>query len=418
MLIIYFRIPMEKTLKRIILVTAYYPYDKGEQFLETEINYYNNIDLTIMPRFSCDKKKYLPSQVKLDTSIMEKNPKKIKFKYLIKIFTDPHFYKEFSKESFSSVAKLKVFLFAMYRYRMYYEKFDKYFATLDNTSQIIIYTYWHDTASYALQTLKSKYGYKLISRIHGGDLYKERYLFQYLPLKKQFTENIDTLFTITESANTYLKEVYGFNTEKLRLSRLGVKDNKITSEPSKEGKFYIVSCSFLTEVKQVDKLIYAIHELATIHRDISFSWKHIGTGGLFKKLKELAQKELGHLDNIVYEFLGHYPNAKVYDFYQKNPIDVFINVSSSEGVPVSIMEAMSCHIPIVAPDIGGIRDMVENNKNGILLNASYTIQEIVLALENIEFFKKNEVREYSYKVYCAKYDADKNYPIFIKELIN
>jgi glycosyltransferase involved in cell wall biosynthesis len=338
--------------------------------------------------------------------------------YLLKSFKTDIFYKELLLEISFNLKKMKIFLSSMATYQMYYEIFDSYFYNMENLENLVVYTYWNDEATYALQKLKFKYGYKLISRIHGWDLYKERRLFNYMPLKKHFTNNIDALYTITQSANKYLVKTYGFNNSILKLSRLGVEDLSIVSLPSEKNKIHIVSCSFLTEVKRVDKIIKSLEILSDKIHHINFKWSHIGDGVLYEKLLHLAKEKLKDKKNVKFEFLGSIDNQKVYEFYRNNNIDVFINVSQSEGVPVSIMEAMSCHIPIIAPNVGGISDMIEDGKSGILLSKECDIDEIIDAIKQVDFFKNQKIRKRTYKIFLDKYHARKNYSRFIKDLIN
>ena len=124
---------------------------------------------------------------------------------------------------------------------------------------------------------------------------------------------------------------------------------------------------------------------------INIFWTHIGDGCLRKKISAYAQLKLSPLQSISYKFLGAIENKKVYKFYKENPVDVFINVSSSEGVPVSIMEAMSCSIPIIAPDTGGIRDMVIDGQNGILLNSEPSPEIVYNAISRYDLFKLDEI---------------------------
>ena len=193
--------------------------------------------------------------------------------------------------------------------------------------------------------------------------------------------------------------------------------NKISAKISQKNVLSIVSCSFLVEVKQVDKIIRSLKLIATKMSEISFTWTHIGDGVLYDNLILLAKSELSGLENIQYDFVGNYENEQVYEFYKNNPVDLFINVSSSEGVPVSIMEAMSCHIPIVAPDVGGVNDMVVDGYNGILLKSHFTVSDIVLAIKKIEFFKSSKTRDGAYKIFLERYDAKKNYVEFIKDYL-
>ena len=402
-------------MKKVILITSQFPYSGGEQFLETEVGYYNNIELLIMPKVKTESIVTLPKDVILDNFLINNSFKKNKFIYLIKSLKHKIFYKELFSNTFFNIKKIKIFFSSIYMYQMYYEVFDKYFGRTEDTKNCIVYTYWNDEATYALQSLKGKYQYKLISRIHRGDLYKERKVFDYMPLKKQFTKNIDTLYTITQSANTYLEDTYGFNKEILKVSRLGVNDRNIITKNSPPNSLNIVSCSFLTDVKQIDKIIESVKILATQMKDRSFSWVHIGDGPLYNDLVVLAKQELDILDNVKYNFVGNYTNEKVYEFYAEHEVDVFLNVSLSEGVPVSIMEAMSCHIPIVAPNVGGVEDMLVDEYNGFLLSRECLVDEIVVSLKNISFFKDIEIRKNAYKVFLKKYDAEKNYTEFILE---
>lgn len=50
--------------------------------------------------------------------------------------------------------------------------------------------------------------------------------------------------------------------------------------------------------------------------------------------------------------------------------DLFLLTSISEGIPVTFIEAMACHLPIVSTDVGGVKEVVEDGKTGLLAAAS------------------------------------------------
>ncbi len=408
-------------MKQVILVTSSFPYLSGEQFLETEVKYYSqykDVNFTIMPRNKYKEQRKLASNIKVDNYLVDiKQSTFLKIYFLFKSMFTRLFYKELSSHRLFTFKKIKIFLSSMALYQLNYDYMDKYFSDKKNLKDTIIYTYWHDEAAYALQRLKKKYHYKIVSRIHGQDIYQERKICHYMPLKKYFTQNIDKIYTITDSAIKYLHDTYGFNLEIIKLSRLGVNDWGIVSLPNGKDILHIASCSYLTEVKRVDKIITALELLSTKYKNIDFIWSHIGDGYLYDNLVELAHTKLSHLDNIHFDFLGNLDNKEVYKFYKRNKVDVFINVSESEGVPVSIMEAMSCHIPIVAPNVGGISDMIEDGESGFLLSDVCEIDEICNALINSDFFKRKNVRENSYKIFLDKYNAEKNYKAFLEDLM-
>ncbi|RDU37125.1 hypothetical protein DRW41_10605 [Neobacillus piezotolerans] len=88
--------------------------------------------------------------------------------------------------------------------------------------------------------------------------------------------------------------------------------------------------------------------------------KLIGTGELEKRIR-VRVKEL-NLESSV-EFLGSISNVYPY----LNEADIFVLPSLWEGMPISLIEAMGTGVPIVATAVGGIPDMIEDNKTGLLV---------------------------------------------------
>ena len=95
---------------------------------------------------------------------------------------------------------------------------------------------------------------------------------------------------------------------------------------------------------------------------------------------------------------------------------MFINVSESEGTPVSIMEAMSMGIPAMGPCIGGIPELI-TAKSGYLLPEKPTIQEIAEGLERMLVLSKNkDVRINAKRMVEVRFSAKKNYKTFVHEI--
>lgn len=404
---------------KIVLITDSFPFIPGEEFLETELSYWekrDDIKLTIMPKMSTTKVRDIPQDIHLDMRLDIKTiSKQTQLYYLFKMLITPIFYKELNFQLVKTPLALKNIVRSMFYFLFFKERL-KVYLQAHQDEKILFYTYWNTEATYALQFLKKEFkNIKIVSRIHGYDLYQERRDANYMPLKKQFLQGLDKLYAISDKAKIYLDNIYGFNKNIVSVSRLGVKDLNIICNSTDNKTLHIASCSYLVNLKRVDKIIDAIYELSAKKVYEKIVWKHIGDGILKEELLEYASKKFVDT-SIDYEFLGHIENKKIYEFYKNNQIDVFINVSQSEGVPVSIMEAMSCSIPVIAPDIGGISEMIVDGYNGILLTKECSIEEIVKALSKKEFFKALEIRDNSYKVYQEKYNAETNYSNFIKSI--
>ncbi len=118
---------------------------------------------------------------------------------------------------------------------------------------------------------------------------------------------------------------------------------------------------------------------------------------------------------VKYKFLGRIPNKKILEFYDEHKVDCFIMPSENEGLPVSIMEAESAGIPIVATDVGGIREMIDGN--GVLLSSNPSAEDIanaVIRLLSVSDTEKSSMRAKSNEIWKKHFDAKDNSKAFVK----
>ena len=101
------------------------------------------------------------------------------------------------------------------------------------------------------------------------------------------------------------------------------------------------------------------------------------------------------------------------------PYHVFLNVSSSEGVPVSIIEAMSFGIPCIATNVGGTGEIVVDHYNGILLEENFDVETLARHIKEFASMSNNAYQIYrlhARQSYMVGYNADKNYRSFMNLL--
>jgi glycosyltransferase involved in cell wall biosynthesis len=92
--------------------------------------------------------------------------------------------------------------------------------------------------------------------------------------------------------------------------------------------------------------------------------------------KQIEQTGLGNVVAV-------HPTAsdtKKIDFFRE--ADIFIYPSYSEGMPIAVIEAMACGLPVIASKVGGLPDLVKDGFNGILVDAGQPDQ-IECALETL-----------------------------------
>jgi len=187
---------------------------------------------------------------------------------------------------------------------------------------------------------------------------------------------------------------------------------EIKRENTIEKENIIVSVGRLIETKHFDRLVSVFSKLN------ASSWKLVIIGGdsikqnNFIKLKEQI-KELQIEDSVLLE--GYQKNIDEYLLKSK----IFAFMSSSEGFPNVIGEAMSAGLPVIAYDcIAGPGDMIENSRNGFLT----PLFDDDFYLEKLQYLITNEEERESMGVYAKhsikKFDANRicdNYFQFLTE---
>lgn len=409
-------------LVNVILITSAFPFLPGEQFIESEMKFWEqqcDVDLRLIPlSMGSGQKRLTPPNTQLDTRIAELNLPRSATRpdRLIRGLLSKGMLQEFKAEADKALRKAPYMLASVSKIEAYKRAFNSIFPRMNRLDDTLIYCYWHNEACYALQDLKSTYGYRLISRVHRHDLYSNERPHGYMPSKRRYTSNIDALYALSPSAILYLMDEYKFPESRLRKAGLGVLARNISTLPSEEGSLRIVSCSNMVEVKNIEMIVDLLHELSC-DRNLQIHWTHIGTGPLKESIENYCQSVLGNIEHLSYSLAGHFNNEEVFDFYHKSKVDFFVNVSHSEGQPVSIMEALSCSIPVVGPDVGGVSEMLEDGINGILFKHPQTVSDIARRLRSMRFLKDGKYRRAAFDSFSRLFDADKVYPEFIHSIL-
>lgn len=408
----------------LIFITRNYPHEKGEPFIENEISSLNKhfdevLLISSLTSSNPNQTRMTPSDVHIEYNS--------KIPFVIAIMKNCYkslFWKDFFREvkderrilnNFRRIAKCAAFSSVPeVAANNIWEKIKgKDFKVYD---EIVIYSYWfHYTASIALKikTFLDNKNIKVISRAHRYDLYEYADQDNYIPFRNYLLERIDKVVSISDNGEQYLKNKYPDYEQKISCSRLGVPDRGVNPY-EKIKEFHIVSCSRLESVKRVDLIIDILSKLNSNNR---IKWTHFGDGSLFK---DISTKAKGLTDNITPDFKGNKLNEELMEFYKNTHVDLFINVSSSEGIPVSIMEAQSFGIPVIATNVGGTAEIVESGINGYLIEKDFEIELVVNHIQEIMNMSNENcklLRNNSRNLWKQNFNSDKNYKNFINELL-
>lgn len=351
---------------------------------------------------------------------------------ILKTIFDINFYKLiFRKESKIEIAKYfnltKIGLLRL-GYILYYGQFYvnakriiDYEVNLSCDDNIILYSFWFSRGAYTIANYNLKRNSnikKIISRAHRYDLYEDRNKSNYLPFRDFINNNLDELHFISEHGLQYYlnKQENSAQIVKCLISRLGTFNiDRISKKCHLKKQICIASCSAIIPVKRLDLIIDVMSKI-----NIPFTWIHIGTGTDSNKIESYAREKLSSGE---FNFLGHIDNSNILKVYEKYDVDFFINMSDSEGIPVTIIEAMSMGIPVIARNVGGTNEIV-NAETGVLINDVENMDSVMDTINKEVQSRVTDITGYEIKssacinMWNTNYNAFKNYDDFFKRLLN
>jgi len=169
------------------------------------------------------------------------------------------------------------------------------------------------------------------------------------------------MVTISDFNRQYLTNELRLPSNKIKLNRCGVDVSYFSPLKKTRSKTpALVTVARLHPIKGLDCLIKAYNILS--REGLSFQAYIIGDGEDRRKLENLIDRY--QLSNSVV-LLGAKTRSEVRNFLRKGT--VFVLPSYSEGLPTVIMEAFACGLPVIASNITGIPEIVQEDRSGYLV---------------------------------------------------
>jgi glycosyltransferase involved in cell wall biosynthesis len=200
---------------------------------------------------------------------------------------------------------------------------------------------------------------------HGSDLHRDRHLLREKVAEASF------VVPISQYNRDVVEEHCGPSCrERLSIIHCGVDTDVFCPADQAGGRnksatLQILSVGTLHEVKGHKFLIDACHRLKD--RGIDFECNVVGDGPDFESLtKQISQLALS--DHV--HLLGQRTRQQIVGLMHEADVLVAPSVPSQsgrrEGIPVVLMEAMACGLPVVASDLSGIPELVDHEASGLL----------------------------------------------------
>lgn len=208
----------------------------------------------------------------------------------------------------------------------------------------------------------------------GGDLSTRLLRFTY----KRILEDADTIIVYSKRMMPELEGIFALSLKRSKIVEIrNAVDSGEHTERIDNNKI-ILSVGRIHPLKRFEDIISAIPHIKEKIPDIQL--QIIGTvesESYLNKLKDLIDS-LKCRENV--SFIGSVPHNQLMTYYRK--ACVFAIMGKNEGIPRSLLEAMSCALPTVAAPNSGIPDVIQDGKNGFLVenNDSKKLAKTILKI--------------------------------------
>jgi colanic acid/amylovoran/stewartan biosynthesis glycosyltransferase WcaL/AmsK/CpsK len=246
--------------------------------------------------------------------------------------------------------------------------FDILFARRLKGFDVVIAHFGNNGLRVARVLKRKKLAAPLVTIFHGRDVgrpVRDNSLWQYNVLFDQGALQL----TVNDYFRNALVDA-GASAANVVVHHMGVRINEIeySWRSWDQGTLNFISVCRLTEKKGIEFALRALGQLSISNPNLDWAYTIIGGGELLEDLKHLA-KDVNIADRVT--FLGPRPHDEVKQRLREAHVFLLPSVTAQdgdvEGIPVSIMEAMSAGLTVLSTYHSGIPELIEDQKTGFLV---------------------------------------------------
>ena len=226
------------------------------------------------------------------------------------------------------------------------------------------YTFWCHYCTTAFALIPNAGNAKIVSRAHGYDIFDHRVTYRSHYLRRQTFKRLTALYPQSSDGAEYILSHYPFIADKISVQFLGnTRIYHATNPPADSDEITFCTVARFHPVKRLPQTAALLCRLAAAHPGRRFRWILMGDGPDRPAIEAEARKAPA---NLAIEMRGQMANADIQRLYATRHIDFFLLLSSSEGTPIALCEALAYGIPVVASHVGGMPTMLGSEKPGLV----------------------------------------------------
>ena len=210
-------------------------------------------------------------------------------------------------------------------------------------------------------------------------------------------------------------ENWGVEKEKLKIIYNGTNITNNNFKNKNNENTNLITVGRLAPWKNIDSIIEAVHLLKLNNFDLTLFI--VGSGPMEFDLKKQVD-DLNLTKNVI--FTGQKKYSELAEYYMKS--DIYIQASGYEGLPHVLLEAINFNLALISTPIGGTNEILEDGKNGFILNlengkrpSAENLKNLILeAINNRQLTEKQKLN--AKKLLNFNFDESKNLSKYLEVL--
>ena len=316
------------------------------------------------PVLDCGEQLPLPAGAELSRALIGRMSLTKRLKRLVSLSVWRHLWAD--RRSFTSLRKVRASI-ATSVYALHYR--DIIASMGIDFENSLIYSFWFTAPVNGAALLP---GTKIVTRAHGFDLYNLPDTFHSPSQRNETLSKLLKVFVVSEYGAEYLRSRFPEHKDIVEVAHMGSAPPSTLNPDTPSKELTILSVARVAPVKRIPLMANLLIGFAKNHPELPLRWIHIGDGEEFISVKELCTHDCP--DNLAIELPGRRSNDDVHHLLSTRHVDAMLLTSESEGLPISLCEALSYGIPAIATAIGGVPEIITPDV-GALLSPLPTTEE-------------------------------------------
>jgi phosphatidyl-myo-inositol dimannoside synthase len=242
----------------------------------------------------------------------------------------------------------------------------------------------------------------LVVTVHGNaDVYELPRALE--PLTRAVLKRADAVVSVSHDLGRHLRDVMGV--PNVTVIPNGVDVDVFQPAQTSDGALTLFSISRLVPRKNIDVLIAAVEQL--VSEGARLSLVIAGTGPEEERIRQLAARLPGCV-----RFLGFIDEVRKRSVLSET--DVFVQLSTREGLSIATLEALASGVPCVVSNLPGVREPITPGQTGWYVDDPEDVQTVIATLRGVladrprlpemkQACRAAAVERYSLQAMCESY---------------